>query len=399
LDKNLTKLPERDKNSPSIPKEVLQMMELIGCAVEYRQGSFRVTISYKGERLDIYRNEHGKRFNCLRDAQECLIYINGLIKAKKFYASEWRANQAFSINKAIEVWLELSDCCPEWLAKKKKIAEAFFKPFFSEQNIFDVREIDSMHIKIFQAFLKGKGFSDKYRYNIMNVLKEFIRFHRASIPKMPEFPTIAVQRPPIRWLTEKQQDEVFSFISEADKPIFTFMRYTGCRPNEAGGLLRENVFLNQEPPYFVLATVLRPDGTVKTNTKTKIAKPLPVIPELVDALRPREATKFVFSKKGTPYTHHRLRHIWEHASLKANKTYGTPVVSLYQGLKHSFGCQRINQGFTIHQIKEVFGHTDIKTTERYAQYATSKLANVMRGNVVHGAKVVQALNEDGNILK
>lgn len=374
------------------------MMGLKGNVTEYRPGNFRVTIWYKGERLDIYRNEHGKSFRCLADAQETLIYINGLIKSKKFFPSEWKANHAFAIKQAIEVWLELSDCSREWLEKKEHIAEMFLKPFFEEQRIYDIREIQDMHIKIFHAFLKGKGFSDKYRYNIMNVLKEFLHFHRASIPKIPEFPTISVQKPPIKWLDEKQQDEVFSCIRPQDLPIFTFMRYTGCRPNEAGGLLRENVFFNHSTPYVVLATVLRKDGTVKRNTKTKITKPLPIIEEIMDALKPKEATAFVFSKGGKPYTHHRLRHIWDGAILKAHEKFGTPIVSLYPGLKHSFGCQRINDGYSIHQIKEVYGHTDIKTTERYAQYATAKLANVMKGKVrpLHGANMVHSQSIGSN---
>jgi integrase len=268
----------------------------------------------------------------------------------------------------------------------------FFKPFFEEQRIHDIREIHDMTIKSFHSYIKRKDFSDKYRYNIMNMLKEFLHFHRASISKMPEFPTITVQKPPIKWLDEKQQDEVFSCIPSQDLPIFIFMRYTGCRPNEAGGLLRENVFWNHSAPYLVLATVLRKDGTVKPNTKTKIAKPLPIIEEMTDALKPKEATPFIFSKWGRPYTHHRLRHIWDDAVQEANVKYGTPIVSLYSGLKHSFGCQRINDGFSVYQIKEVFGHTDIKTTERYAQYATAKLADVMKGKVrpILGAKVVHS---------
>lgn len=393
---SLTSDMSNDKKFLYIPKEVIRAMDLIGNALKYREGSFRVTLSYKGERLDIYKDERGKRFNCLRDAQETLIYINSLIKQKKFNPSEWKADQTFGTARAIEVWLELSDCSIEWKEKKKSIADLFLKPFFEEQRIYDIREINDMHIKFFNAYLKGKkdkrgkDFSDKYRYNILNVLKEFLHFHRASIHKMPEFPKISYQKPPIKWLDKKQQDEVFSCIPSQDLPIFTFMRYTGCRPSEAGGLLRENVILNHTHPYLVFATVLGKNGRIKPNTKTKMIKPLPIIEEIANELRPKEVTPFIFSKSGTPYTHHRLRHIWEDANIKANKKFGTPIVSLYQGLKHSLGCQRLNQGFSIYQIKELYGHTDIKTTERYAKYATEKLADVMRGKVEElGAKVVQ----------
>jgi hypothetical protein len=99
---SLTSSMDGDKKSLSIPKEVLKMMGLVGSAQEYRPGKFRVVIPSKGKRLDIYTNEHGKRFNCLADAQETLIYINGLIKNKKFFPSEWKGNHGFGIKPAIE---------------------------------------------------------------------------------------------------------------------------------------------------------------------------------------------------------------------------------------------------------------------------------------------------------
>ena len=51
---------------------------------------------------------------------------------------------------------------------------------------------------------------------------------------------------------------------------------------------------------------------------------------------------------------------------------------MYSGLKHSFGCQRLNAGFSLNQIETVMGHTNTKTTERYAKYLTDKLSSVMK---------------------
>ena len=68
---------------------------------------------------------------------------------------------------------------------------------------------------------------------------------------------------------------------------------------------------------------------------------------------------------------------------------------MYQGLKHSFGCQRLNAGFPMEAIRDIMGHTSTKTTERYAKYALDSLAQVMKGKVIPmGAKWAQG--EEGS---
>jgi len=112
---------------------------------------------------------------------------------------------------------------------------------------------------------------------------------------------------------------------------------------------------------------------------------LPIIPELTEILKPRDLSPLVFTHKTraglVPYRRQFLEGIWNEANRLANQKYGTILINLYNGLKHSFGCQRLNQGFSIEEIKEVMGHVDSRTTERYAKFVTQKLTNVMRGKI------------------
>lgn len=87
-----------------------------------------------------------------------------------------------------------------------------------------------------------------------------------------------MQLPDIKWLDAKQQDEVFEFIPPEDKLIFVFLRYTGCRPNEAAGMLRENV--DKVKGQFTISTAMMKGGRVRPSTNTRISRPLPIIPEL-----------------------------------------------------------------------------------------------------------------------
>jgi site-specific recombinase XerD len=93
-------------------------------------------------------------------------------------------------------------------------------------------------------------------------------------------------------------------------------------------------------------------------------------------------SKFVFTKNALPYTKRMLERIWNKANGQANEKFGIALVPMYNGLKHSFECQRLNDGFSIEQIRAVMGHTNTKTTERYAKYLTDKLSPIMKGKFV-----------------
>ena len=67
------------------------------------------------------------------------------------------------------------------------------------------------------------------------------------------------------------------------------------------------------------------------------------------------------------------------ANTKATQKYQTPKINLYNGLRHSLASQRLNEGFSIGEVKKLLGHTDVRTTEKYASHLTETLADVMAG--------------------
>jgi integrase len=352
---------------------------------EYRQGCFKVVFYWQGERFEVYRYKDGTPLVHAKMCERLLEHINAQIDSHEFDPSDWRKDKPFMFERAVETWIKLKMVSRETLDSRERIAKKYLIPFFGGRDIRDIRRI---HIDEFLTSLKAQGCSDKYCYNILAELKACIRFHADSIPRLPTFPTVEFQEKPIRWLTQDQQDKVFEFIPDQDKPIFIFQRYTGCRPNEARGLLRENV--HRDKGIIVIATVLDSHGVLREKTKTKRIRVLPIIPEIEECLKPREVSKFVFTKKGLPYIKRTHEKIWHSANLKAHKVYGVPIVSMYPGTKHSFGMQRLNQGFSKDLLQTVFGHTDKKTTERYAKYLTETLSEVMSGKIIpYGANVVQ----------
>ena len=84
-------------------------------------------------------------------------------------------------------------------------------------------------------------------------------------------------------------------------------------------------------------------------------------------------------KNRFPYRKKNLEHLWKKANEKATQKYQTPKISLYNGLRHSLASQRLNEGFSIREVKKLLGHTDVRTTEKYADFLTENLSNVMSG--------------------
>lgn len=378
-----------DSLTPETESDTLSLKTLLGVDMgsyrQFRGGRWRITFYYEGERFDVYRNKDGDPLETERQCARTLAYIEELIQGKEFDPAAWRKDRPFLFERAVETWIKLKPVSYETLESRERIANKFLLPFFKGK---DIREIRRIHVDEFLSNLKDQGYSDKYCYNIIAELRACLRFHADSIPKLPTFPTVTFQEKPIRWLTEDQQNKVFELIPEADGPIFIFQRYTGCRPNEARGLLKENV--HRDKGIIVISTVIDSQGILRERTKTKRIRILPIIPEIEDCLKPREISKFVFSKKGLPYVKRTHEKIWLTANVKAHEKYGIPIISMYPGTKHSFGMQRLNAGFSKDILQAIFGHTDKRSTEKYAKYLTESFSSVMSGKVIpYGAKVVQ----------
>jgi site-specific recombinase XerD len=87
----------------------------------------------------------------------------------------------------------------------------------------------------------------------------------------------------------------------------------------------------------------------------------------------------LFHVNGRPYSEKMLQRRWSIASIKANKKYGTRIYPVSK-LRHSWATQRRKQGFTLEQIGEVLGHSDIRVTKQhYADIDTGELIQIVRG--------------------
>ena len=78
--------------------------------------------------------------------------------------------------------------------------------------------------------------------------------------------------------------------------------------------------------------------------------------------------KFIFPNiaTGKPYT--QIFYPWDVARRKA----GLPDVRIHD-LRHSFASALVNEGMTLYDVKELLGHANISTTQRYAHLSRDRL--------------------------
>lgn len=82
----------------------------------------------------------------------------------------------------------------------------------------------------------------------------------------------------------------------------------------------------------------------------------------------RSESQYIFGnpRTGKPYVH--VWYAWNAARVKA----GLPDVRLHD-LRHTFASLLINNGRSIYEVQKLLGHTQIKTTQRYAHLTQETL--------------------------
>jgi integrase/recombinase XerD len=75
---------------------------------------------------------------------------------------------------------------------------------------------------------------------------------------------------------------------------------------------------------------------------------------------------------GEPYSIRSAQQIF----INAKKAAGISKLITFHGLRHSFATHLLEKGVDIKYIKDILGHFDIKTTERYVHVARKKLVNI-----------------------
>jgi integrase len=175
------------------------------------------------------------------------------------------------------------------------------------------------------------------------------------------------------------------------KDIIEFLIHHPIRPGEARALQVEDVLLKERHIW------IRKTFSMKTlkNRKNRLEYILPLSPyflSMMERLCKNKLPKaFVFTNEfGKPFSNESLEGAWNNGKKKAEL--GHLKTPLYQGTKHSWGTQAVNDGIDLNLIQGAMGHSTPEVTKRYARLKAEGLRAViekMEGSNVDGSQVVQ----------
>ncbi len=345
-------------------------LSCFGCMTAPRK--YYIDLHHKGHgRIRIFCDRQGHSLDSWQRAARVIESIRYEIDQHTFDPTKYVSADLknFLFEARIEAWyqskekeVEKGNLARSYTRCLENFKNQFYVPFFRGM---DVREIRTYHVQDFYEQLPSK-YSLKYVKNIINALENFFNtLHRLDkIEKKPAFPRVTLDRKAPRWIDRETQLEILKAITEADRPIFTFLSFQGVRPSEARALKVKDIDFKTES-----ITIERTfsDRKIRERVKGKVSRPRAINPMIVPMLKEAchgkhpEAFVFVNPQTTRPYTQNRINDIW----VEARKTKGLDI-SLYNATRHSLASNLLNDGADLSAIKDILGHTDIRTTLIYA---------------------------------
>ena len=229
----------------------------------------------------------------------------------------------------------------------------------------DVREIRSFHIQEFYEGLPDR-LAPKHVSNILRALENFFNtlLRNEYTEKKPVFPMIALERKAPKWMDVPTQMKAIKAIPLRHRAIFFFMAFQGVRPGEARALKVKDIDLGQE--IFLISRTYS-NNEIKESVKNKVVRPRAINPAAIKWLRRLcvdkhpEAYVFINPRTRRPYSESAMKRLW--AGVQKAGYDITP----YQATRHSFATNLLKNGAHLKSIGDLLGHTDIRTTLKYAQ--------------------------------
>lgn len=347
-------------------------------------------------------------------ALDLLLEINRQIRKKTFNIYDWISSKLneTSFGYKLEQWLKAKEedvktgeFSPTTLKNYKGYVKNYYKRFKIDSNgnggwtnnkndpqlliNWNVNEIRKSEIvKFKKELLKVENLKLKTKKNILNGLHAFFTWLAIEDPDeliskkdIPDFPKlIGDDSEPRKAIDYETQIQGIKNIPEAHRDIIEFGCEEFLRPGELCALKIKDLDLKNK---IVIVRRTWAGSVLKENTKQKKwkIKPLTEIAYkiAIKHAQNRFPEEFLFINQETkrPYRPKTLNEIWKKYS-------GTGTV-FYEGTRHSSLTQLAEAGYDITAIKELAGHSDIRTTEKYIHRSLSNLreiANNRQGKVI-----------------
>jgi integrase len=238
----------------------------------------------------------------------------------------------------------------------------------------NLEAITPAHLHKYVQRRKRGGVSNSTINRDLTTLKHLLRFavECGVIPSHPveRFRKLEEEEYERPRFTDEQIQSVINCVRHDCRPIFIFVRETGCRREEALSLQHWQV--QQDSKLVVFSH----------NTKSKKWRYVPLTDaalRAVNALPPREDCPYVFYNLKSGRRWVECRKAWEDARKEA----GVPNL-LVKDLRRHYAIWLAENSADMHDIQQVLGHHSVEITEKHyahfsPKHSASKILRVLEG--------------------
>lgn len=247
-----------------------------------------------------------------------------------------------------------------------------------------VYEIDAANLEDWHGWLADRGTSPALRRKVLGAFRVFCSWlvRRGVLPSAPPFPAVPTTDHEPQTLSAEQQARVLAAIPAERRGIFLALALLGIRPGEARALDAADLYEDAGEPWIRVSRAMQGLGAGArigpTKTRRRRALPIPApLAEWIEAhVEPgaRLAGAPLFPHPGGGrWSHGALRDTWMRACREAGVRAG-----LYEGTKHTAATEWLRQGASERAIQAILGHSDVRSTRRYAQLGRAAVVEVLR---------------------
>lgn len=167
-----------------------------------------------------------------------------------------------------------------------------------------------------------------------------------------------------RYLTSEEIEQLFDALEKSDagmlRYIVAFLLLTGARKREVLQARWEDFDFERRSWRIPYTKLQKPRYVPLSDGALQLLEQVPRYPKVA----------WVFPNPRTERPFVQIFYAWDTARKRA----GLPDVRIHD-LRHSFASILINAGRSIYEVQKLLGHTQIKTTQRYAHLAPDTLRN------------------------
>lgn len=254
---------------------------------------------------------------------------------------------------------------------KRSHLDSSIIPYFGKKYIDEITSYDIEKYKTYLSVVKGM--SPKTVNNRLCIISKCLKtaVEWGTLEHIPRIKLLKVPPQRFDYLTVEESELLLRTARGQWRDMILLGLRTGLRFGEIVGLKWENIDFTKNV-LQVMQTVVR---NVESSPKSNKIRTIPLTKDVIEMLKGRtDDNRYIFHKDdGTSlqgyYSLRRLHEICKEAGLR-NVGWHT--------LRHTFASRLAENNISILAVKELLGHSDIKTTMRYSHINLSVLQDSIK---------------------